>query len=157
MSVVLVRIDDRLVHGQIVEGWVKHLKPTQVIVVSDFLVDNSARRMVMELALPSQVRLEVFNVAQMAERGDLSQGSAGAEIILFASPADVLRAVNQGLQLTNLNLGGMHHFNGDRKLTTNISLTQGDVNDLKRLLALGSAVEIRALPQDKGVVLTELL
>ncbi len=157
MAVELVRIDDRLVHGQIVEGWVRHLRPTQVTVVSDFLVDNSARRTVMELALPSQVKLEVLSVAQIAERGDLSQAGTEDEIVLFASPADVLRAVNQGLQFTNLNLGGVHHFSGNRKLTPNISLTREDINDLKQLLALGIAIKIRALPRDTGIDLKELL
>ncbi len=155
---MLVRIDDRLVHGQIIEGWVKHLEATRVTVVSDSLVNNWARRTVMEFSLPREVELQVLTTAQIAERGDLEQpGVSGCEIVLFAGPDDVLKAIDQGLRLTALNLGGMHHFNGGVKLTVNISLTQEDVNDLKQLLVLGIAIKVCALPKDKGIDLRELL
>ncbi len=158
MSVLLVRIDDRLVHGQVVKGWVKHLQATQVTVVADSLVDNSARRAVMELALPPGVKLQVVTTARIAERGDLVQAEDGErEIILFASPADVFQAIKEGLQLAELNLGGVHHFNGNRCLTPNIVLSRQDVSDLKQLLGLGIGIKVCALPKDKAIDLDELL
>ncbi len=157
MAVELVRIDDRLVHGQIIKGWIKHLKPTQITVVSDNLVNNDVRRTVIKLTLPSEVKLEMLSIDQIARRGDLAKANAEREIILFASPADVLCAVRQGLQVTKLNFGGMHHFNGDRQLTENICLTREDINSLKQLLACGIAIKVRALPGDRGIDLNELL
>lgn len=158
MSVLLVRIDDRLVHGQVVEGWVKHLKVTQVTVVSDLLVNNWARKTVMGLALPEGVGLDVVSTEQIAKRGELNKvKDSSTEIILFASPTDVLQAINKGLQIATLNLGGMHHFNGNKKLTTNISLNKEDIKALKCLLDIGINIKVCALPKDKAIDLIDML
>ena len=157
MAVELVRIDDRLVHGQVLQGWVRQIKPTVLTVVNDFLCTNSLRKSAIELTLPSGLRFSVLSIEQAARRGDISRTGGEREIILFASPADVLRAVDKGLRLRELNLGGIHHFNGERVLNKNISLTREDVRDLKQLLSMGIKIMVRALPGDRGIRLKELL
>ncbi len=158
MSVLLVRIDDRLVHGQIINGWIGYLQATLVTVVADSLVENNIRRTFIELSLPPGVKLDVVTTAQVAKRGDLlNSDNNEREIMLFASPADVLQAIQEGLRLPQLTLGGMHHFQGEHRLTTNISLTRQDINDLKQLLNLGIRIKVCALPQDKTMDLDKLL
>ncbi|MBI5789609.1 MAG: PTS sugar transporter subunit IIB [Candidatus Schekmanbacteria bacterium] len=157
MSIVLIRIDDRLVHGQVVEGWVKYLSATKVVVVNDLIAKNYSRQMVMKFALPEGVEFQAVSVAQIAQRGDLALDKEQREIILFSSPGDVVAAIDQGLHLGQINLGGMHHFNSIRCLTTNIALTKQDVDDLKSLLNKGIIINVCALPKDQGIDLINLL
>ena len=66
MPITLVRIDDRLVHGQVVEGWLPFLRAQRVLVVSDAAASDETQVMLMQLALPDEVELTVLPVAEAA-------------------------------------------------------------------------------------------
>ena len=64
MSVALVRIDDRLVHGQVVIGWIPHLNATEILVVSEAAAKDPMQRALMEIALPEGVGLKVMGFTE---------------------------------------------------------------------------------------------
>src|SRR4051812_15995491 len=99
MAAPWLRIDDRLIHGHVVAAWLPHLKAGRVIVVSDAAACDETQAMLMRLAVPDEVELEILSVADAAARG--AQLGAGREpaLILTPSPREALALLEAGLQL----------------------------------------------------------
>lgn len=92
-TVSLLRIDDRLIHGQVMTGWVKHINATKIIIIDDELVHDDFMISVLEMAVPNHMTLNIFNVAQAIDvlSNVKDDGEDDKIIILVKSPIPVLR------------------------------------------------------------------
>jgi len=126
MPLVLVRIDDRLIHGQVVEGWVPFLKVDIVIVVSDAAAADEIQTALMKMALPPSVGLLVLPVGEAAaslKSPHLAQRSA---LVLVPGPAEALALVEKGLKVDLVNVGGLHYTVGKVQLRRALFLDEKD-------------------------------
>jgi PTS system mannose-specific IIB component len=153
---VLTRIDDRLIHGQVVEGWVNHLKATCIVVADDRVASNPLQRSIMEISVPRGLRVLIGGVDEMC--GRIRSGGLDAErvIMLFATPVDVLRALRQGLPSRAVNIGGMHVVPGKRKLLDVLAVDDADVEALRAISALGVSIDIQTVPTGKPLPLEKV-
>lgn len=148
----LVRIDNRLVHGQILESWVPYLRALRIVVVNDEIAGDLFRESVIRMAVPRGIDVQLRGVDDFA--GEQVAGDAVTEapqtIIIFGSIDDVLRAYRLGFRFTALNVGNVQN-NGDskRSVGSHIRLSDDEIDDLMMLVRLGVAVEIRSVPRDK--------
>ena len=87
--IVFVRIDDRLIHRQVVEGWVNFLKATCIVVADDAVATNPLRRTIMELSVPRGLKVLIGRVEEICAQ--LRSGPFDAErvLLLFSKPVDV--------------------------------------------------------------------
>ena len=92
--IVLSRIDDRLIHGQLVEGWVNFLKATCIFVADDRVASNPFQCSVMELSVPQGLRIAIGRVEDICDLARTAALSADRIILLFSNPTDVLRAIH---------------------------------------------------------------
>ena len=90
---VFVRIDDRLIHGQVVEGWVNYLKATCILVADDKVAANALQRSIMEISVPHGLKVFIGTVADISEQVRSAALSAERAILLFSNPIDALRAL----------------------------------------------------------------
>ena len=142
MPLLLARVDDRLIHGQVAHGWGSALHPTLLAIVSDSLRADPDRADLYLFAVPEGARGRVLSVAEALDPAFRSEADAERTILLFESPESALRLVEGGFQLPELNLGGLHHAPGKRELLPYVYL---DARDLERLRALrGRGVRIYA-------------
>lgn len=148
MPLSLVRIDDRLVHGQVVEGWLPWLKATRVLVVSDASAEDPVQCALMRLALPDGVELEILPVRAAAEA--VQRAAAGREsvLVLAPGPREVLALVEGGVRLEAVNVGGLHYAAGRVQLGKAIFLSAEDVAALEALSRSGVRLEGRAVPAE---------
>jgi mannose/fructose/N-acetylgalactosamine-specific phosphotransferase system component IIB len=153
---IFTRIDDRLIHGQIVEGWVNFLKATSILVADDRVASNALQRSIMEIAVPQGLRVFIGTVEDVCNR--LSASAFGNEraILLFSTPTDVVRALKLGLDCRTLNIGGMHFVPGKRKLIDVLAVDDRDLEALKAIAAQGVKVEVQAVPNQKPLTLEKL-
>lgn len=148
MGVTLLRVDDRLIHGQVVEGWVPFLKVDLVAVVSDAAAGDEIQTALMKMALPPSVGLLVLKVADApAALADPKLGARSA-LVLVPGPAEALALVEKGLPVDRVNVGGLHHTVGKVQLGRALFLDEKDRLALKALKARGVRLEGRALPGD---------
>jgi PTS system mannose-specific IIB component len=147
--IVLNRIDDRLIHGQVVEGWVNFLKATCILVADDTVASNTLQRAVMELSVPQGLKVFIGRVEEICSQLLAKTLDTERAILLFSNPSDVLRALKDGLDCRALNIGGMHYVPGKRKLIDVLAVNDEDVEALKELAARGIKIDVQAVPTQR--------
>ena len=157
MGVTLLRIDDRLIHGQVVEGWVPFLKVDLVIVVSDTAAGDEIQTALMKMALPAAVGLLVLSVIEAGAVLKSEKISARSALVLVPSPSEALALVENGVAIKRINVGGLHHTVGKVQLGRALFLDEKDRLALRALAAKGVRLEGRALPADAEENLSAVL
>ncbi len=157
MGVVLVRVDDRLIHGQVVEGWVPFLRVDLVIVISDAAASDQIQTALMKMALPPAVGLLVLPVAEAANALRSAQLAPRKSLVLVPGPAEALALVEKGVAIDHINVGGLHYTVGKVQLGRALFLDEKDRLALLALAAKGVRLEGRALPADAEEDLTAAL
>jgi mannose/fructose/sorbose-specific phosphotransferase system IIB component len=146
MNIQLIRIDDRLIHGQVVVGWVKALNIQRLVVVNDEIAKNTMRRTLMEMAVPSGLKVAFQTVEEAAKA--CAGGGAESSLLLFVGPADVLDFAQKGGPVTTVNVGGMHFGEGKRQVSKTVCVDEADVAAFQGLKGRGVELEVRAVPGD---------
>jgi len=157
MPVILARIDDRLIHGQVTEGWVKNLKPDVILVVSDKLATCEWEYELCLAALPSYIRGRIVGLEEAPAIINDLQSKGSAAYVLFESPRDAFRTISAGAHIPKLNVGGMHSFKGKRELVDYIFVDDDDSAYLKKLKDIGIELDFRDLPGRENVDVLSML
>jgi mannose/fructose/N-acetylgalactosamine-specific phosphotransferase system component IIB len=148
MGVVLVRVDDRLIHGQILEAWVPFYKATMLIVASDRAAENIIQRTAMKLAVPESIDLLIDGVDAMAHemRKGFIQGKRG--ILLLESVHDAFRIYQGGWKFSRLNLGNQRSCEDGFHISDSVVLDSTAMGDLVKLNEWGVEIAVQGVPSD---------
>lgn len=149
MPVVLARVDNRLVHGQVLEGWVPRLGVQTILVVDAAIACDAFQRAVLEgLGLGGiDIRLCTPQEAASLLTAELS---AVRTLVLFAGVCQAVAGWRSGVRFERLNLGNLHPREGGCEVTPSVFLTPPDLLGLRELLAEGIALEARAVPGERS-------
>ena len=148
MAIALLRIDDRLIHGQVVEGWLPALEADLVMVVSDDAASDEVQSALMRMALPPSIGLVVATVAEAPATLASPQAAKRRALVLVPGPAEALALIEMGVKVDRINVGGLHHSVGKVQLGRALYLDEKDRKALKALASLGVRLEGRPLPGD---------
>jgi mannose/fructose/N-acetylgalactosamine-specific phosphotransferase system component IIB len=154
--IVFVRIDDRLIHGQVVEGWVNFLKATCIIVADDHVATNSLQKSIMEISVPEGLKVAIDSVEDVCAQLRTSAFDTERVILLFSNPSDVLRALKSGFDCRSLNIGGMHYVQGKRKLLDVLAVDDIDLDALKEIAARGIRIDVQTVPTQRPRLLDKV-
>ena len=146
MPLLLARIDDRLIHGQVAYGWGRAIKPTFYLVVSDALRADAMRAEVCLCGVPEDARGRVVSVAEALTPSVQSEIEAERTILLMTGTEEALRLLEGGFPMVELNVGGLHHASGKREVLPYVFLDDADRERLRAILARGVRVAARDLP-----------
>lgn len=150
MGIVLTRIDDRLIHGQVVTGWVSKYAIEQIIVVDDVVAGDPMQRSVLMMTAPPDIKVVIFSVAKFLEvisRTEIKRRT----MLIFRDPTGVLRMLNAGVTFDSLNIGGMRKI-GDRTISISKAVYFSEEEKVAVLAIMDKGVEIniQMVPQDKS-------
>jgi PTS system mannose-specific IIB component len=149
MPIVLVRIDDRLVHGQIVQGWLKILDVDIILIISDIATLDIMQQILMTMAVPGNIKLDIKNLKDATNAITSGQYDKERVMILAVSPSDVLYMIENGADFKSVNIGGMHFISGKRQLLHNLCVNDNDVENLYKIHIKSVEIEGRILPEDE--------
>lgn len=152
-----MRVDDRLIHGQVVEGWVPYLKVDLVVIVSDAAADDEVQTALMKMALPPAMELLIVRVADAPAVLSSPQLAARRALVLVPGPVEALALVENGVAVDRINVGGLHYTVGKVQLGRALFLNDKDKAALRALAARGVRLEGRSLPTDPEDDLTAAL
>ncbi|WP_315080251.1 PTS sugar transporter subunit IIB [uncultured Clostridium sp.] len=155
LNIVLTRIDDRLIHGQVATAWSKITKATKIIVVDDAVAQDSFMEMVLKSAAPSSIKVEIYGVSDAVNA--LNKDDDGERVIvLVKTPMVVLDLVKAGVGIKELNLGGMGAKQGRKQFYKNISVSDEEKEAFKELTELGVNVFVQIVPDAKQIPLDKI-
>jgi mannose/fructose/N-acetylgalactosamine-specific phosphotransferase system component IIB len=144
MPVVLARIDDRLLHGQVVEGWAPHVQADTIVVVSDSVYREKDRCQLMQLIVPDHIDLMVIPLSDLDNL--LSNSAETRLLLLFSGLEDVVAVLERGVELDSINVGNLHNIKGGTEITPSVYLNSKDMDAIRFLANKGIAVEAREVP-----------
>jgi PTS system mannose-specific IIB component len=151
MGLKLVRIDDRLIHGQVVAVWLRAVGAHRIVIVDDKTANDEFLRDLVTLAAPQGVPVEVYGNAEAATRvAELARSSEDA-FVLMKSPVTALELRKAGVPINVLNVGGMGAGPGRRSLYKNISANDAELAAMRELETLGTRVELKIVADDRAV------
>ena len=145
---VLARVDSRLLHGQVATAWTKATQPNRIIVVSDAVSKDDLRKKLIEQAAPPGVKANVVPVAKMIEVAKDPRFGNTKALLLFENPQDVVRAVEGGVEIKELNVGSMAHSVGKVLVNKVLSMDAKDVESFETLKKAGLTFDVRKVPND---------
>ncbi len=152
-----VRIDNRLVHGQVIETWIPYCGAKVLVVANDALKKDDIRQEIIKIAIPPSVRVLFCDLYSVQEEIDkLSQEEETSIFILFASCQDARKAYDSGFSFPILNIGNLHHAEGKITLCEHIFLSEEDIECLRFFKREGITIDFRCVP-NKQVTIKNIL
>jgi fructose PTS system EIIB component len=156
MAIELVRVDDRLIHGQVVTTWVKQNKIEQILIINDQIRNDDVQKSVFDLMAPDGVVVRTFGVEEFAtiyKKTTIKRRT----LLLLTTPIDALTLVREMVRFDKLNLGGVKYTAERKQYTKSVSLTKQEVESLRELDKLGINIFVQMVPSDKEILLADLL
>jgi mannose/fructose/N-acetylgalactosamine-specific phosphotransferase system component IIB len=157
MAIVLFRVDERLIHGQVVVGWGGPLHADRIVVADDEIAASPWEQELYCLGVPPEIQAEFATVGEARER--VAEWKRGGRVIVLVRDVATARRVGEGGALAGVevNLGGIHHAEGRTRVLPYLHLGPGDGDALREIAASGAEVSARDLPASRKVMLDELL
>lgn len=154
MPVIFARVDDRLIHGQIVQAWLPELNIDEVLIPFASSSTRPINKKLLRLSLPFEYDLTILEPKDCVRYMDNSKKRI---LLLMSSLQDLKPLLEDGLSIKSLNIGGMHFKEGAKKLADHVFLDGQDQLTLKILNDLGIDIETRAVPNSKSISVKEIL
>ncbi len=143
-----VRIDNRLVHGQIIETWLPYTHAKNIIVANDAVAGDDLQQQIMSLAIPQSVSCAFCLVEELNDKIIALANGNGSTIILFSSCADVRRALDSGFRFNSVNIGNIHYGPGKKQISPSVALSSDDESCLHYFKGQGIELDFRCVPND---------
>ncbi|MDT8436417.1 MAG: PTS sugar transporter subunit IIB [Gemmatimonadota bacterium] len=158
MPLVLLRIDDRLLHGQVLVGWGGALDVSWYVIADDEIAASEWERDLYAAGLPAGVEGAFLTVDEAARAIESLEAREGAGVLLTRAPGAMRRIAETGaLRGRDVNLGGLHAAPGRRRAADYVYLSGPDIEELEAIERAGASVTARDLPGARRVPLAELV
>lgn len=143
--ILLTRIDNRLIHGQVATQWNGTLGSNLILVANDEVSQNPMRQGLMDMAAPAGVQTRYFSLQKTIDV--IHKASDKQKIFLICeTPQDVLTLVEGGVPIAKVNIGNMHMADGKRQVATTVAVDDADVEAFRKLQEKGVELQIQRVP-----------
>ncbi len=155
-NILLTRIDNRLIHGQVGVTWVNHLGANLVVVANDKVANDEIQQNLMDMVLPDVVSARYFSLQKTIDV--IYKASPRQKIFLVVKDVhDALALKKGGVPIDKINVGNMHYEEGKKQISSTVSVDEKDIAAFKRLDELGVKLDLRRVPDEKGRNIMDLL
>jgi mannose/fructose/N-acetylgalactosamine-specific phosphotransferase system component IIB len=157
MDVQLFRIDDRLIHGQVVLSWVKYLKSERIILCDNEVFENTWEKELYVSCVPNSLECIVFNTIDTTDYILHHITRPEKTIVLVKSPAVLREITDYGFVPGKVNIGGIHYAEKRKEYLPYIFLSDDDVADIKFLTQKGISIYCQDVPTSKKYNILDLI
>ena len=154
----LVRIDDRLIHGQVSTQWVAEVSANTIVIVDDETAENDFMTMVCKGMAPLHIEVIVCTTAGAVDRlKEIDGDSSRKAIVLVKTPGVLLRLLDHGVVIKKIIVGGIGK-RGDRKnFYKSIHVSEGEIEDFKEIMNRDVELCVQMVPSDSAIPVTKLI
>jgi len=146
MSDLFLRIDDRLLHGQVTHGWTPTLNPEVVVVADDRAAKDEWEREVYESSGPETAQVKVLDLAAAAELLTGTTAPTGRVLVLVRGPEELVHLLDAGVSLATANVGGLHAGAGRVRFEDDLQISPAEARAFTTLAARGVELTYQPLP-----------
>jgi len=148
-NLVLVRIDDRLIHGQIVTQWLKSTHGNKILIIDDDVPNNPMIIRILKAAAPPDVKVVIKSVTEGIEYCKKEKKTDDEQIVLLVKTPEVIeKLLDDGVPIPKVILGGMGFKAGRSRINRNISANQEEIDCMKRILDKGTEIWYQLVPAE---------
>ena len=157
MGKTYIRVDDRLIHGQVATMWTNNLGATRIMVINDEVANNDLQKSVLRMAAPSNVSTSI--ITRETALKNISSGKYEGQkvFIVVKSPLDLLYLVKNGLDIKKINVGNMSSKKNTEVVRPSISVTAEEKEAFKELIDRGVEITAIMTPTDPVAYLKDYL
>jgi|SRR5690625_366118 len=149
MSIVVARIDERLIHGQVAYSWSVAYRVTQIIVVDDEVANDPTQVMLLEMAVPAGKKHAILTVDD-AVNYIQKQPETERIFVVVKKPDIYLELIEKGIKIPSINVGGMYYKKGKKEIGKTVYIDEDDKKVFLEIMEKGVPCEIRTSPNDKS-------
>lgn len=157
MKIAMVRVDERLVHGQITMSWTRMLGANLILCANDAVAGNNFQKSLMKMAAPPGVTVEIETLDSASEKIKTQFWPNATILLLVRNPIDILKLVRNGLSINKLNIGGVRSPGATIKLNKVVLATPEELEAWKELDQMGIRMEVQFLPGEGVAILNDAL
>lgn len=155
-NIRLVRIDNRMLHGQVAVTWSHHAEANLILVANDAVATDSVRQNLMDMAAPAGMATRYFSIQKTIDI--INKASPAQKIIIIVeTPQDVLRLTEGGVPFTKVNVGNMHFSEGKNQIHKTVSVNRNDIEAFQALSSLGIQCSVQRVPVEQAIDIMTLL
>lgn len=158
----LLRIDDRLIHGQVAVVWSRYLGVNRIVVANDEILSNKVQIMALKMSVPEGIKPFFVSLDKAIQLLNNPKSDKLKIMVVVNKPKDALKIAKKVSNIPLINLGnygrvGSEDMKGKKQLSKNIFITPDDEKDLKKLLETNIKINVQPVPTDPDVQLSSLL
>jgi mannose/fructose/N-acetylgalactosamine-specific phosphotransferase system component IIB len=157
MKISMIRVDERLIHGQVTMGWARTSSANLILAVNDLVAKDSFQKKLMMMAAPVGVTIEIYSVDEVVEKLNANTWPNATILLLLRNPIDMVRLVEKGIKVNKINVGGVRSPGATIKLTKEVSATLEELAAWKKLDEIGIRIEVQWVPGTGVTVLNDIV
>lgn len=146
--VKLVRVDDRLLHGQVATTWIGEVIPTSILVANDDVVKDEMATMALKMVKPAGVKLAIRSIDDGAALLNDPRTKDLTIFVIVRTIKDALRLAEKVDEINHVNIGGVRKKDGAKLIAPSVYIGDEDIEDLKALKSKVDLVEFRRVPSE---------
>ena len=148
---VHIRVDDRLIHGQVATRWATGLKVNRIMIIDDAVAVNETEKSILRMAAPAGVNTSILQFEKAL--ANIKNGNyAGQRVMLVVkSPVILVKTMEAGINLLPVNIGNMSNRPGTTQYKKSISMTEDEKAAVEKLLQSGIKVTAQMVPDEPDV------
>lgn len=155
-GVVLVRIDDRLIHGQVMTSWLNYTSANKIMIIDDQVAVDPFIKNVLKTCIPANIKLAIFTAEKATVR--LKKGFVDDKcIVLVKYPKTLYALMKYGIIFDSVNIGGMGASGERKKFYKNISMSDEEKSILKEITKKGTKIHVRIIAEDSETDISNML
>jgi len=157
MNIVLVRVDDRLIHGQILESWIPFIKAQCVVVANDALAGDQFQRAILSMAIPDRIKIRIVPVEETRGLTGDPELSGLSTLVIVASLLDAYRLWKSGVDYGRLNIGNMKGLETSRQISYSVWVSNEDERFIREMTGQGLVVNLQSVPREREIDIATII
>lgn len=153
----LMRVDERLLHGQVAVTWVSNVNASSILIANDEVVENEMAKMALKMAKPSGMKLAIRSIDEGAALLNDPRSQKIGIFVIVKTIQDAVRLCQKVDGIQKVNIGGVKKKEGSKLIAAAVHVNDDDISSLKELSKLVDTVEFRMVPSDTAKTLDEVL
>lgn len=156
-GIKMVRVDFRLIHGQVITKWKNKIDAKEIIVVNDQLANDEFMADIYIMAAPPGIKVHVVTVDQFVSDSTKGKFESGSILVLFKNIEDVKSTVEKGIKFQSVQIGGLGSGNGRTSVVKGVSIDKVDASNLKYIEESGAEITFQVTPEEPKLSLDKAI